>query len=384
MITKPKGIEKGAQRILKAVKNKEGVVFFSDGDVDGIASAVILEEALKELGWKTQFVYIVNREKEGYGLSLKAVDFLQSYAPGLFILLDCGITNFESVKEAQKKGFETIIIDHHEVVGSLPPAEIIIDPKQKEDPYPFKYFSTGGLCYLLAKEIFRQKKEQFFSEKFLELAVLTTIFDRMPIEKDNEKIVSEGILALKYTRRPGLKALLDSLNLNHLDIAVIQEKVLPPLIAGEPKDHQNETYWLLTLSSYEEAKELAGSLILKSKEKKKLIEKIFQEAEKEIEPMAPIIFLGSKSWPLHLAGAVATKLCQRYKRPTFVFKIEGDEARGSVRTPKEINSVKLMNHCASFLISYGGHPNASGFRIKTKNLEAFKKCLIENLSRQEI
>jgi len=151
---KIKNLKKAAQRIKRAVKNNENIVLFSDSDFDGASSLIILEETIKSLGRKPSCVYFPNREEEGYGISETTIDFFSSFSPGLIILSDCGITNFSEIEQAKEKGFETIVVDHHEPIGEIPKHEIVVDPKQKGDRCPFKDYSACGLCFKLAEAVF--------------------------------------------------------------------------------------------------------------------------------------------------------------------------------------------------------------------------------------
>lgn len=358
---------------------KERIVLFADSDLDGIPAAIIFKEALDILKNPAAFVYFPDREKEGYGLNKTALEFLKDKSPGLLITLDCGISNFNEIDMAHQIGFEVIIVDHHEVLERLPEAEIIINPKQEGDSCPFKYLSAAGICYKFIKGLFFEIQKEFRPEDFLELAAIATVFDKVPLEGENQEIVEQGILALNYTKRIGLRELIKKRSLRDIKLETLQEIILPLVSAGVV-DHQSEAYHLLIEHSQERAEEIAERLIQGAKEKKMLIDAIFQEIERKSDLFPEIIFEGHREWPLSLAGAIATRICQKYKKPTFVFKILNGESRGSVRTPAGVNSVKLMGYCASFLEGYGGHPQAAGFGVKNENLEKFKSCLIQHLN----
>jgi len=374
-----KGTKETIDRILQAVAKKEKIILFGDADPDGVASVIILKEALETLGNPPFFVYFPNREKEGYGLNKKALNFLRDKSPALLITLDCGIGNFEEIEMAQNFGFEVIVIDHHEILNNLPKASIIINPKQKNDQYPFKRLCTAGIVYKLAKLLLFEAQKSFLPESFLELVAIATIADQMPLIGENERILKEGLLALGFTKRIGLKALMEISGFEDFTIKEIREKIIPPLVSANLKKHQNESYLLLTENSSREARKIAETLFKKQKMRSERIREIFEEAKEKINPALPIVFLGRESWPLTLTGTIAAKICQRYQKPTFIFKIEKTKSQGSARTPKEINSVKMMKKCSHLLETYGGHPQASGFRLKNENLESFKECLISSL-----
>lgn len=377
-----KNLEKTADRILKAVNNKEKIILYGDADLDGVSSLIILKDTIKNLGIDVPTIYFPNREKEGYGLNRKALDFFKKEAPALLIALDCGIGNFEEIELAKKLGFEVIVIDHHEILKKLPKATIIVDPKQKGDKYPFKNLATVGIVFKLSQVLLKEKLFGKLEENFLELVALATIADLMPRVEDNLIFIEEGLNSLKNTWRPGLKAFFEMNSIRgYRNMFEFAQRIIPALNVSEQKKHLNKTYLILTEKDIKKAKSIAQELLEKSYQKHLQIKEINQEIEDRIskKPSEKIIFEGSKNWPLSLLGPVASRLCQKLKKPVFLFRIDNSQSQGAVRVPKGLNSVELMGHCSKILETYGGHPQASGFRINNKKLENFKNCLIKNL-----
>ena len=184
-----KNLKKVANRIKKAIKLKEKIILYGDADLDGIASVIVLEETIKNLGGKIQAVYFPDREIEGYGINETALNYLKKFSPALFIALDLGIGNFKEIESAKKFGFEVIIIDHHKVLGNkIPKASLVVDPKQKQDKYPFKGLATAGIAFRLSKLLLGDVFSENLKNSFLELVALATIADMMPQENENEKI----------------------------------------------------------------------------------------------------------------------------------------------------------------------------------------------------
>lgn len=379
-----KNLKKAAQRILKAIKNKEKIILYGDSDLDGVTSVIILKETIKNLGGEVCYVYFPSRDKEGYGLTKQALAFLKDFSPALLITVDCGISNFSEVNLARKSGFYLIIIDHHEPLEKLPRANIIVDPKQKDDQYPFKYLATCGIAFKLSQAILKEKLSDILRKNFLELVALGTLADMMPETDENEALIEEGLVCLKDTWRPGLKAFFEIEDLTQeTNLKIIAQKIISNLNIVEPVNHLNATYLILTTDSFEEAKNLAIELIEKKEKRQLEIKNITEEIERRLsqKPEEQIIFEGSYNWPISLLGSVASKIFKKYKKPIFILRMQEKEARGAVRTPKEIDSVQLMKNCKKYLLNYGGHPQASGFKIKNKNLEKFKSCLIDNLEK---
>lgn len=369
-------IDKAAERIKKAVANNERIILYGDSDLDGISSVVILEEAIKSLGGHVDSAFFPDREADGYGINLKALEMLKDKAPALFITQDLGIGNIKEVEVANKLGFEVIIVDHHETLKGTPAASIVVDPKQEADQYAFKGLANVGIAYNLCLELLGEDISKNLKNSFLELAALGTIADMVPQIDQNNEIIEQGLRSLKNTFRPALKAFLDILG----DGKVFEgslPKIISALNAAESINFKNQSYELLTSSSMPKCKELAEMLLDRNKYKQQQVRNITEEVERRIakNPDAKIIFEGDPAWKVVLAGSVASIISSKYQKPVFVYKRMDTESCGSVRNPKPTNSVTAMKSCSELLTTYGGHANASGFRVKNENLEKFKICL---------
>jgi len=382
-----KNLRKVAERIKKAVKRKEKIILYGDADLDGVASVIILKEAIKNLsgptrsGYLISAVYFPDREVEGYGISEKGLNYLKKIAPALLIALDCGIGNFKEVKIANKFGFEVIIIDHHEVLDELPKASLIVDPKQRGDKYPFKELANAGLSFKLSELLLKGNLTENLRKNFLELVAIATIADMMPREDENKIFIEEGLKSIENSWRPGIRTLFEEKTFNsYLNLNQKISKIISILNIRDVENNFPASFRLLTSPDLEESKKIISRLIEKREIRKQKIIEIIQEIEERIQKGSnPIIFEGDSSWDFTLISSVASIICQRYQKPTFIYKILKDESQGTVRVPAGINSVALMKKCSKYPITYGGHPLASGFRIKNENLEKFKNCLIENL-----
>ena len=373
-----KNLKKVANRIKKAIKNKEKIILYGDADLDGTASVVILKEAIENLSGKVAQIYFVDRENEGYGVNGKALEFLKPSAPALLITLDLGITNFEEMKKAKKMGFEVIIIDHHQVLNTLPEASIIVDPNQRDDKYPFKKLCTTGIVYRLIKILFGKNFSQSLNNNFLELVALATRADMMPQEEENKIYVEKGLQELERTQRPGLRAFWEIDVLPNLGKKEVIQKIISALNVSGLKDHLTKTYLLLTSKSEKETRTLAKKLLKESEQRHLRIQQITQKIENRILiSSSPIIFEGETNCFNTIIGAIASQLCNKYKKPTFIFNKMKEKSIGAVRMPHGLDGVKAMSACSKFLLTFGGHAPAAGFSIKNENLERFKKCLIQ-------
>ncbi len=372
-----KNLKKAAKRIQKACKKKEKIILYGDSDLDGITSVIIMKETIQTLGGNVAAVFFPDRENDGYGITEKALKQLIVFSPALFISLDLGIGNIKEAEIAKKMGFEIIIVDHHQLLDKTPKVSLIVDPKQKGDKYPFKGFAAAGLAFKLSGEILGKSISPKLKNGFLELAAVATIADMMPQTDDNEIIIEEGLASLRNTLRPGFKVFYEILGQDLSSRQTIQKIVSALNITEATDDWLNETYRLLTSSSSEDSKKIAEKLIQKAEAKQFKVRQIVGEVEDRIKSKAneKMIFEGDSFWPLILAGSVASILSQKYDKPAFIYKIGNSESYGSVRVPKNINSVDAMATCADLLITFGGHPVASGFRIKNENIEKFKEGL---------
>ena len=375
-----KNLEKAAQRILKAIKDQERIIIYGDTDLDGVTSVIILEETIKSLGGKISAVYFPDRDIDGYGINKIGLKVLKEYSPALLISVDFGVTNYKEVNLANKMGFRVMIIDHHEVLGKLPKAEVIVDPKQKGDKYPFKGLSAAGVVFKLSEHLFNNKMAGFLKNNFLELTALSTIADMMPRESENRFFIEEGLASLKNSFRPGIKVFFE--NDYFKDFPDFSQKVFKIISILNVRDVKNRlpaSFRLLTVSSAEEAEKIVGELLEKHKITREKIEKTVEEIEENsFKKKEPIIFDGKESFESALLSSAASILCQKHKKPTFLFRKMEEESQGTIRTPRDVNSLDLLKKCSKHLLSFGGHAQASGFRVKNRNIDNLKKCLIKN------
>ena len=399
---KIKNLEKAAKRIIIAIKKGEKIILYGDADLDGVSSVIILKETIKNLGGEVTALYFPDREKEGYGISKVGLNYLKAelsfmearrkkktkfsspkFSRVLLIALDCGISNFKEIKLAKKLGFEVIIIDHHEILDKLPETKIIVDPKQKGDNFPFKEFAAVGIVFKLSEILLKDKMSQKLRKNFLELVAIATLADMMPQIDENKTFIVEGLSSLEESFRPGIRVFFETYFLKNYNLFQKVSKIISILNVRDVENSLPAAFRLLTTSSLEKAKEMIERLSEKNKWRKERIKDIYETIERKLSKNEEdIIFEGDENWDFTLISPVASILAKKYKKPAFIFKKLEKESQGTVRVPIGINSVALMKKCKKYLITYGGHPQASGFRIKNENLEKFKNCLLLNLKRK--
>lgn len=378
-----KNLTKAAQRITQAIKDKERIILYGDSDLDGVCSVIILQETLLSLGGNIAAVYFPDREQEGYGITKMALERLKSHAPGLLISMDLGITNFEEIRQARAMGFEVILVDHHEILDVLPEANIIVDPKQPGETYPFHGFAACGLTLRLALAVLGKETSSALVSGLKELASLATVADMMPRKEDNLHIIEEGLSTMQQSWRPGIKAFERFEEFRRIENIEVRITQMIALLNVRDVEHGiPAAYRVLASHAEDEAVELLGILQEKHKIRKDNIrlyaERIRSSLERLPRPVA--IVEGDESFDYILLGSVASIISQEYNVPTFIYKKGELECIGSVRAPSGYDTVQAMKSCAPLLLTYGGHAQASGFRLRNENLGKFKNCLIEYFS----
>ncbi|HOI60127.1 MAG TPA: DHH family phosphoesterase [Candidatus Pacearchaeota archaeon] len=391
MKDKIRNIEIAASRIKEAVLNEEQIIIYGDSDMDGVASVVILEEAINNLTSILKkdipqiLVAFPDRDNEGYGLNENALAFLNkkraNNKKALLITLDCGITNFKEIEEAKKLGFDVVVVDHHKVLDKIPNADIIVDPKHPEDNYYFKEYSNAGLTFKLVEEILKQNMSSFLRSNFIELVMLATIADMMPEEDENQEWIYEGLANLDKTQRPAILAFKEVLGSFHSKREFVN-KIISVFNTVKMKDHKVITYDFIKSINFEDAKEKVRELIKDTEDRQNEIRALTENLKEHLKiDQSIIIFEGSKQYRADYLGAVASRLVGFFNKPVFLYVQKEDVSRGTVRVPKGIDAVKAMDSCKNLLVTYGGHAPAAGFTLKNENLDQFKDCLIKYFSK---
>ncbi len=384
MSSEIKNLKKVSKRILKAIKDKERIILYGDNDLDGATSVIILKEAITSLGGKVSALYFPDREIEGYGITTKALGKLKEFSPALLIAVDCGIGNFKEIELAKKLGFYVIVIDHHKVLGKVPGADIVVDPKQPKETYSFQDFAAVGIVFRLSKLLFGNKMSKGLETSFLELVALATIADMMPQIGENKLFIEKGLSTVQQSLRPGIRALFEAEFLKDYNLHGKTSKVISILNVRDVKNGLPVPFRILVNPDFEEVKAMIPGLLKKTKQRRLDIRNIVDNIKKEaLKSDSPIIFEGSEFLDFAIISPIASLLCNYFRKPVFIYKKLETESQGTARSTSDMDSVVLMEKCKSYVITYGGHAQASGFRLKNENLDKFKNCLIENTLKYE-
>jgi len=391
-----KDLKKSIKRIELASHKKEKVVVFADYDADGVCSATLMNEVL-ELYDIRPYIYIPDRQNEGYGLNISAVKEFAKRGYKLIITVDCGITDFEEVELAKKLKMDVLIFDHHEVLKNVPSSFAVVNPKQKKCRYPFKNLSAAGVVFKLVQAVAEIKKMPKSWEKwFLDLVAISTVTDSMPLFGENRVLVKYGLIVLSQTKRKGLLALMARAKINpsydaekmetNLNTMTLGFMIGPRLNAASRIDRGSLAYELLNAKTDDEAQKTSQKLESKNQERQKMVIDILKEARKKVletDGEERVIFQGDKHWLNGIVGLIAQRLSDEFNKPAFVYRELNDRCAGSIRSLPGFNVVKAMSKCKDLLIEFGGHPEAAGFAVLNENLEKFKQS-IEKIASKEL
>ncbi len=362
---------KARQRIINAIKEKERIIVHGDYDADGVCSAAVIVSALKIIDPDCRVnTYLPHREIEGYGINMDAVDNFSKNKTKLIITTDCGTSNIEEIKKANRLGIDVIVTDHHSPHSELPPAYAIINPWLDDETYPFKNLSGTGVAFKLAQALLKNSQAAEAQEKWLlDLVALGTIADYVPLLGENRTLVKYGLIVLKKTRRVGLQKLFEILRIKpeKLDARTIAFQIIPKLNAAGRVDHANTAYELITTGLKEEAAELAFNLNQLNQERQRITDRITQEALVQIGQVSReqyILFAEGRDWPAGLVGLVASKIMDQHNRPAFVIGRRQDLIIGSGRSLPEFHLANSLKILEKYFSHYGGHRQACGFTLK--------------------
>jgi single-stranded-DNA-specific exonuclease len=381
-----KDMDKAVSRITEALVNREKIEIWGDYDVDGITSTAMLYLFfLKWLGLKVEYV-IPNRESDGYGLSKAGIKEAFNNGISLIITVDCGITSVNEVDYANSIGVDIIITDHHEPDKELPAAYAIIDPKRTDCKYPYKHLAGVGVAFKLIQGILikNEMSSKIISE-FIDIATIGTAADIVPLIGENRKIVAEGLKHLENCKNVGISALLKKLNFYQKKIRVsnILFGIAPRLNAVGRMGDANRAVKLLLSNDPAEAAQIVEELETENKRRREFDTDTLAEAIRIIEDQDhfdPVkdkaIVVSNENWHVGVIGIVASRLVEKYYRPSVVISINNGVGKGSCRSIPGVNIYDVLTECYKLELleqeNFGGHDYAAGFEIESGKIPAFK------------
>ena len=375
------GMEKAVDRILKAIREREKILVFGDYDVDGTNGASMLYLFLKEHGAEIAY-YIPDRIKEGYGISRQGIDRAHTDGVRVFLAVDCGITAVDQVDYANSLGLEVIICDHHETGPVLPRAHAVLDPIIPDDPYPFKPLCGCGVGLKLIQGIASRLGGNASILPYIDFVTLASTADIVPLVGENRVLCKMGLEAINSTPRPGIKALIASAGLRPGSITAGQIVfVLAPRInaVGRLGD-ATRAVRLLTSTDPLEAEELARILEEENRNRRKIDEDTFADAQLLAESMyddlesAAALVLHQEHWHPGVVGIVASRMVEKYYKPSIMMATVDGVAKGSARSVSGFDIYEALKRCEDKVIQFGGHKYAAGLTVEIARLEEFREA----------
>ncbi len=367
-----KDMNKAVERILRAIKNDEKIVVYSDYDCDGGPGGVLMHDFFKKIGYKNFVNYIPHRHKEGYGLNTNALDELKAR---LLITVDLGITDCSQVDHANSIGTDVIITDHHIPGNELPKAYAILNAKQKDCTYPFDGLCGTGVAFKLVQALLPNFSVKEGWEKWLlDMVGLATVADMVPLVGENRIFAHYGLLVLRKSRRIGLMKMCRKMNVKQWTITEddIGFMIAPRINAASRMGVSMDAFRLLTTEDEVEADILAKHLNKINNERKGIVAAMSKEIKKRIsslEKINDVIVMGKPDWRPSLLGLSANSMVEEYNRPVFLWgREETGIIKGSCRSDGRVSVVALMEEVKDSLIEFGGHAFSGGFSVLQENV----------------
>lgn len=374
-----KDMDKAAARITRAVDNMEKIAVYGDYDADGVTSTAMLYSYLETRGADVIF-YIPQREGEGYGMNIGAVEYLKEQGVSLIVTVDNGISSVQEVARANELGIDVVVTDHHRPQEILPDAVAVVDAYRPDDTSPYKHFSGVGIAFklLMALEDGAGDVEDLL-EAYSDLAAIGTIGDIVPLTGENRTLIRAGLERLSQSDRPGVQALLENAGITGKALTSTNVAfTLVPRINATGRMGAPERAVRLLISGYEEEAEVLSEEICADNEERRRVEaEIAEAAFADIEAKGymkdRVVVVDGENWHHGVIGIVASRVTERCGKPCMIISRGETEAKGSGRSIEGFSLFEAICACGDLLIKFGGHPMAAGITLKPENIEAFRK-----------
>ena len=379
---KMKGMQKAVDRIILAIQKKEKVLIYGDYDVDGTTAVSLVFEFFRDKILDIDY-YIPDRYAEGYGVSMASIDYAKKNNYSLIIALDCGIRAVEQVDYAHKKNIDFIICDHHNPGDQLPLAIAILNPKQADCTYPFKELSGCGVGFKLVQAYcISQNIDLDSTIHLLDLLAISIAADIVPINGENRTLMFFGLKQLNSKPRPGLLALINiAEKKNEIKISDILFGIAPLINAAGRIIHGKKAVQVLIEKKISQANIYAKEIKENNNTRKELDKSITEEAIKKIDSHKKSTVLYSSKWHKGVVGIVASRVIEKFYKPTIILVEKDGMLTGSARSVHDFDIYQAINECAYLCEKFGGHKYAAGLSIKKENIEAFILKFEEVVSR---
>ncbi|TXE08300.1 single-stranded-DNA-specific exonuclease RecJ [Gelidibacter salicanalis] len=379
-----KDMDKAVARIEHAIARGENILVFGDYDVDGTTSVALMSSYLRTR-IDTVATYIPDRYEEGYGVSIKGIDFAHDNDFSLIIALDCGIKAIDKVAYAKEKGIDFIICDHHRPGAQLPDAVAILDPKRDDCYYPYDELCGCGVGFKLVQALASNDGKSIEDlTAYLDLVATAIGADIVPITGENRTLAYFGLQVINEQPRAGIKAIINQTKKIEMTITDVVFIVAPRINAAGRMKHGNYAVTLLTEEDENLAQTYAAQIEQFNSDRKEADQQITQEALlqieefKEQERLTSVVY--HETWHKGVIGIVASRLIETYYRPTLVFTKSGDRLAASARSVSGFDVYNALEACSQHIEQFGGHKYAAGLTLRSENYEAFKQAFEDEVS----
>jgi single-stranded-DNA-specific exonuclease len=372
------GMDLAISRVRDAIEKHETILVFGDYDVDGTNGAAMLYLVLKSLGANV-LVHIPDRFKEGYGISRYGIDRAHELKATLLLSVDCGITAVDQVDYARSLGIDVIICDHHEPSEKIPNAQAVLDPLKPSCQYPFKHLSGCGVAFKLLQGLARSYGREDLPYDYLDFVSLASTADIVPLVDENRTLVKLGLDQINLNPRPGIRALIErsGLKLGQLNTGQVVFVVAPRINAVGRLGAASRAVELLTCTDEATARELALVLEGENQNRRKIDEETFTHAQQLVEQYLDLendaaIVLHQETWHPGVIGIVASRLVEKYYKPTVMLTTVDGVVKGSARSVAGFDIYQALKKVEDKLLQFGGHKYAAGLAVEADRLDEFR------------
>ena len=393
-----KDMENAIERTYQGIKKRELIGIFGDYDVDGATSTALLARYFLTINQKIQ-TYIPDRKKEGYGPSVEGFNNLIKLGTKIIFTVDCGTLSFEPIKIAQSQNIDVIVLDHHQSDLKLPNACAIVNPNRYDDTSKLNYLCAAGVCFMFLVALNKKLRDRnwFEEEKinepnilnFLDLVSLGTVCDVVPLVDLNRAIVTQGLKILKKRSNLGLKTLYDLCKIESQPTTYHLGYILGPRInAGGRVGKSSHGAELLASDDPQRTYQIANDLNKSNKERQTIELMLSEKVNSEVKNFQddPVLILTGNSWHEGIIGIVASRIKEKYNKPTILISINESLGKGSARSifGFDIGTQIIKATQSGIVEKGGGHKMAGGFTIKKENIPLFRDFLIKNFKKSKL
>ena len=390
-------MDAAVDRIVHALREPEPICIWGDYDVDGTTGTAVLVSFLREIGAQPVY-YVPHRIEEGYGLNIHGLRRLRERGVGLVVTVDCGISNGEEIEAAKAVGLDVVIVDHHQPPEVLPPAVAVVNPQRRDCLFPDKGLCAAGLAFYLVIALRARLREAGWfrsSEppdvrRYLDIVTLGTIADMVPLQGVNRTLIRRGLLELGGSARPGVLALkqVAGIAAGAVSAGQVGFQLGPRINAAGRVDYGLKVVELLTTSSSDVALRIARELDDHNRQRRAIEAEVLAQAlaraESHFVRAEPCsLVLSGENWHPGVLGIVASRIVERFYRPTVVIGFEEGLGKGSARSIRGFHMVDAFRQCAAHLEKFGGHEYAGGLSIRREKVEPFAQAF-ETVARETL